>query len=125
MKKEKVYRYSLQFPGKTEEQVRVGELLEQLGSRKSRFLIRAVSDFIDSHPEEVAMYTFARSLPAPTPTYSREELRSLLIELLAEHGFTEKTPSFHESPPAAEPSGDTDVNVDDMLSNLDIFLQQS
>jgi hypothetical protein len=123
MKKEKVYRYSLQFPGKTEEQVRVGELLEQLGSRKSRFLIRAVSDFIEAHPEEVAMYQFARALPAPAPAYSREELRGLLVELLAEHGYTAQAPSVHASPPSTGSPGDVSVDVDDMLSNLDVFFK--
>jgi hypothetical protein len=123
MKKEKVYRYSLQFPGKTDEQIRVGELLEQLGSRKSRLIIRAVSEYIETHPDETAAFTLTRS--APPSAYSREELRTLLTEILAENGYIRKDSSATVSPPPASDSTDDntgDMGVEDLLDNLGVFL---
>ena len=120
MKKEKVYRYSLQFPGKTEEQMRAGELLEQLGSRKSRFIIRAINEYMDAHPDEVAVATLPR--PIPVPAYSRDELRALLVEILAENGYTTKAPSLPESQPPTEAHDSDNINVDDMLENINVFL---
>jgi hypothetical protein len=125
MKKDKVYRYSLQFPGKTDEQVRVGELLEQLGSRKSRFIIRAISEYISTHPDEVTVSAL------PPLAYSREEMRAMLIELLAENGYITKShadtpPSISEFAPQSDNTdcdGDTgEVDVGDLLANLDVFL---
>jgi len=118
MKKEKVYRYSLQFPGKTEEQMRAGELLEQLGSRKSRFIIRAINEYMDAHPDEVAVATLPR--PIPVPAYSRDELRALLVEILAESGYTAKAPYLPES---QSPAGLQErADIDDMLENINVFL---
>ena len=51
MKKDGKYRYSLQFGMGTEEEIRAGELLENLGNRKSKVLIAALNEYIANHPE--------------------------------------------------------------------------
>lgn len=51
MRKNGSYRFSLQFPAKTDDQIRVGELLEHMGNRKSAVIVVALTAFIDSHPE--------------------------------------------------------------------------
>ena len=51
MRKDGKYRFTLQFSADNEDQIRVGELLENLGNRKSTVIISALSDYIDTHPE--------------------------------------------------------------------------
>ena len=49
MKKDGKYRYSLQFGMGTEEEIRAGDLLENLGNRKSKVLIAALNENIANH----------------------------------------------------------------------------
>lgn len=51
MKDGRIYRYNIQFPGKTELEVRAGEFLETLGRRKSAVIIAALNEYLDHHPE--------------------------------------------------------------------------
>ena len=51
MRTEHGYKFTLQFPANTDEQQMVGELLEGLGSRKSRLIVTALSEYIQTHPE--------------------------------------------------------------------------
>lgn len=46
MRKDGKYRFTLQFSANSEEQIRVGELLEKLGNRKSTIIVSALSDYI-------------------------------------------------------------------------------
>ena len=39
MKRDGVYRFNLQFPADTQEHIRVGEVLERLGKRKSSLVV--------------------------------------------------------------------------------------
>lgn len=51
MRKDGKYRFTLQFGADSEDQIRVGELLEKLGNRKSMIIVSALSDYINAHPE--------------------------------------------------------------------------
>ena len=51
MKQDGMYRYCIQFRAHTESEIRVGELLEKLGRKKSAFIITALLEYIDNHPE--------------------------------------------------------------------------
>lgn len=44
MKKDGLYRYSLQFPDDSEKRIRAGELLEKLGNKKSAVIVAALND---------------------------------------------------------------------------------
>ena len=50
MKKNGIYRYSLQWAENTEEKIRAGELLERLGNRKSTVVIAALNAYMDVPP---------------------------------------------------------------------------
>ena len=50
MKRDGVYRFNLQFPADTEERIRVGEVLERLGKRKSSLVVAALGEYLDRHP---------------------------------------------------------------------------
>lgn len=51
MKKDGLYRYSLQFPDDSEKRIRAGELLEKLGNKKSAVIVAAINEYLDNHPE--------------------------------------------------------------------------
>ena len=55
MKDGRIYRYNIQFPGKTDLEVRAGEFLETLGRRKSAVIIAALNEYLDHHPELLAL----------------------------------------------------------------------
>ena len=61
MKRDGKYRFSLQFPALTEQQIKVGDALERMGNRKSNIIVDAVSKYIDAHPELIASYSSSRS----------------------------------------------------------------
>ena len=50
MKKDGKYRFSLQFSMSSEDEIRAGELLENLGNKKSKVLIAALNQYMDNHP---------------------------------------------------------------------------
>lgn len=50
MRKNGKYRFSLQFPAETEEQIQAGELLERLGNRKSAVVVAALGEYLVAHP---------------------------------------------------------------------------
>lgn len=50
MRKNGKYRFSLQFPAETEEQIQAGELLERLGNRKSAVVVAALGEYLAAHP---------------------------------------------------------------------------
>ena len=45
------FRFSLQWRADTEEKSRVGSLLERMGNKKSDFIVMAVVDYLERHPE--------------------------------------------------------------------------
>ena len=51
MKKDGLYRSSLQFPDDSEKRIRAGELLEKLGNKKSAVIVAALNEYLDNHPE--------------------------------------------------------------------------
>ncbi|MBQ9687040.1 MAG: hypothetical protein IJV41_10940 [Oscillospiraceae bacterium] len=60
MKKDGKYRFTLQFPAVTDEQIAVGELLESMGNRKSALIVEAVRAFFDNHPDFSADLEFRK-----------------------------------------------------------------
>ena len=45
------FRFSLQWSADTEEKAKVGALLERLGNKKSDFIVLAVVEYLQRHPE--------------------------------------------------------------------------
>ena len=84
MRTEKGYRFSLQFPGNTKEQRQIGEYLEQLRSKKSRFVIEALREYLKAHPEKlnIGMGTCCDAVGL-----SRDDLKEIVREVLAERSM--------------------------------------
>ena len=82
MKRDGVYRFNLQFPSDSEERIRVGEVLERLGKRKSHLVVAALGEYLDRHPQwetpEVRVKIEQQS------AMSREKLEELVRRLVEE-----------------------------------------
>ena len=51
MIKDGKYRFTLQFGMTTDEEQRAGDLLEQLGKKKSPVVVAALNEYMVAHPE--------------------------------------------------------------------------
>ena len=82
MKRDGVYRFNLQFPADTQEHIRVGEVLERLGKRKSHLVVAALGEYLDRHPQwetpEVRIKIEQQS------ALTREKLEELVRRLVEE-----------------------------------------
>ena len=119
MKKDGKYRFTLQFPAVTEEQIAVGELLESMGNRKSALVVEAVLHFAHAQQSEHSqVLPFTQS---HTPRVSRKALKSIVRELLSEDTLSH-TPDTQAPLPADDfqnaPQGS---ELETMLNNLSLF----
>lgn len=118
MKKDGKYRFSLQFPAETEEQIRVGELLERAGNRKSALVVDALNAYAASHPEVLA--STERITVQTTSNYTLNQLEQI-VRRIVEERFAQ---SGTISPTTVNVQPDVPGMEDDiaqMLDNLDFF----
>ena len=112
------YRFTLQWGAETTEKVQAGELLESLGNKKSEFVVLAVSEYIEAHPELLS--------PGQNPkvvirqSFTRAQIEDLVVSILEkrmgivpavqrEHCITDEAPA------------DIMSDVEEMLKNLAMF----
>lgn len=116
MKRDGVYRFNLQFPADTQEHIRVGEVLERLGKRKSSLVVAALGEYLDRHPQwetpEVRIKIEQQS------ALTREKLEEL-VRRLVEEKLDSLPVSSQEADPAVEEELDSDISQ--MLENLELF----
>lgn len=121
MKRNGVYRYSLQWAENTEEKIRVGELLEQLGNRKSTVIIAALNDYMDAHPElssgngkiEIKVFGYDRM---------EEMIRSMIQEQnLIGQSQSDTVTKIDIDDGITSHNGAFDENIVRMLDNLEAF----
>ena len=119
MRKDGKYRFTLQFSADSEDQIRVGELLEKLGNRKSLILVSALSDYIRAHPELQSDYSKIEVKVALA--YDRSQMERLIRSIVEE-----KLSELHTTQTIADASvsGTSEALEEDitkMLDNLDMF----
>ena len=134
MKKDGLYRYSLQFPDDSEKRIRAGELLEKLGNKKSAVIVAALNEYLDNHPEFETQGLRIRI--EQENGISRDKLERLIRTLIQEqlqHNTTEpplKVQTVEESGliPSSEGERSNDEmpealkeDIAKMLANLDMF----
>lgn len=116
MKRDGVYRFNLQFPADTQEHIRVGEVLERLGKRKSSLVVAALGEYLDRHPQwetpEVRIKIEQQS------ALTREKLEEL-VRRLVEEKLASLPVSSQEADSAVEEELDSDISQ--MLENLELF----
>lgn len=84
MKKDGLYRYSLQFPDDSEKRIRAGELLEKLGNKKSAVIVAALNEYLDNHPEFGTETQGLRIRIEQENGISRDKLERLIRTLIQE-----------------------------------------
>ena len=116
MIKDGKYRYTLQFGMESVEEQRAGELLENMGNKKSPVIVAALNEYLDRHPEllsgkAVIQYRLS-TLP---PEQLKETIRQLIEERLgAGIPVSRQADSTQDT---AQVSSD----ILDMLNDLDCF----
>lgn len=116
MKREGVYRFNLQFPADTEERIRVGEVLERLGKRKSSLVVAALGEYLDRHPHWEAPEV--RLKIEQQVALNRDKLEEIVRQLVEEK-LAALPRSRQELSPVAEEEPDLDISQ--MLENLELF----
>lgn len=114
MRKNGKYRFSLQFPAETEEQIQAGELLERLGNRKSTVVVAALGEYLAAHP----------ALSSPQCKVEIKAVQSLLPEQLKEmiqKMLDERLMDAKDKKNLGEVASEGDNNITEMLNNMDIF----
>ena len=119
MKRDGVYRFSLQFPAKSNEQICVGELLEKLGNRKSRVIVAALQEYITRHPELISSTEPPQIVV--TQGFDPSSLEEFVKEVLEKY-LISSVPYVNKEIPQIADSQAPDSEIDQMLGNLDMFL---
>lgn len=118
MKKDGKYRYTLQFGSETDEEFRAGELLENLGNKKSAVIVAALNEYLASHPELQSQYCKIEVKVGSNITKDNVEqiIRTIVEEKMAMLQLSgTATPKAEQVPVALE------QDVATMLDNLDLF----
>lgn len=114
MRKNGKYRFSLQFPAETEEQIQAGELLERLGNRKSAVVVAALGEYLAAHP--ALLSPECRVEIRAVQNVSSEQLKEMVQKMLDERLMDAK-----DKGNLGEVASEGDNNITEMLNSMDIF----
>mgnify|MGYP003305782988 FL=1 len=117
MVKDGKYRYTLQFGMDTEAERRAGTFLERLGNRKSPFIVAAINECLESHPELCEdQHKVQFTISGIDPKQLEAKIRQIVEERL---GAGPIPLQLEASAPDATQQVSNDIL--DMLSDLDYF----
>lgn len=111
------YRFSLQFGADSPKHVRIGELLERCGNRKSLLIIEALDEYLRSHPDAEIQGALSIKRGEADGEELKQMIRSVVEDQIAEIW---KNGSRHELPFDAGVTGENDLSQ--MLDNINLFL---
>lgn len=119
------FRFSLQWSADTEEKARVGALLERMGNKKSDFIVMAVVDYLERHPE--------MEIPGSKikityhPLHTKDQLLSMVRDMVKNSmsEFMERKPILPEKNNQSSeiPPGPSEQDIDAMVASLKLFDQ--
>lgn len=118
MIKDGKFRFTLQFGMETKEELEAGNLLEQLGKRKSPVIVAALNEYLANHPEFHQGETRIRyHLATPDQGILEDTIRRLIEERLGSG-----LPVITQNDSLATPDPkQISSDIIDMLSDLDMF----
>ncbi len=117
MKRDHIYRFSLQFRADTASRIRAGECLEKLGNKKSAVVVAALNEYLERHPE--LQTESVRVQIEAADTMRREQLEKMIRSIVQDQ-IARAVPAGIEIP-EAEATRDLDSDIEMMLGNLDVF----
>jgi len=119
------FRFSLQWSADTQERLQAGDLLERLGNKKSDFIVMAVTDYVQRHPDialpgsKVKITLQATQTREQTLEMVRDMAKAALEELLADRSIVLAADSRQSD----EDPGPSEKDLDAMLAGLNFFNQ--
>ena len=125
MKSNNGYRFNLSFKGDTPERIFVGDFLNKLKSKKSRFIVDLVFTYLKDHPEllqesESHKILIQSSIDNAALKSIREDMRLYLDNAVAEAiSHVSKQISLETIP--SELSEELSEDLSEMLDDLSIF----
>lgn len=124
MKTAEGYRFSLQFKAETDAHIQVGELLERLKNKKSEFVVSAILEYMQKHPELSDPAATTHVIRVAIAGYSKDTIREMLRELVDERlagiAVSERSKMSSNGAEHAGTESDDDV-IGALLDNLDKF----
>ena len=118
MKKDGKYRYTLQFGSEMDEEYRAGELLEQLGNKKSAVIIAALNEYLISHPE--LQIPSCKIEVTVGSAFNQERIEQLIRNMIEEKIATIHLASV-ATPPTEQIPETLEHDIATMLDNLELF----
>lgn len=111
------YRFSLQFGADTESKIRIGELLETLGNKKSALIVPALIEYLEKHPE---LETESLRIKIEEKSQLRREQLEDMIRTIVLEQLQSRSPLPVTENPAEKPDS-LQQDIAAMLDNLDFF----
>ena len=119
------FRFSLQWSADTEEKAKVGALLERLGNKKSDFIVLAVVEYLQRHPE--MEMPGAKIKITYQALHTREQLLAMVRDMVktsvGEFLSGNTVASTQRSQPPEMPLGPSEQDIDAMVASLKLFDQ--
>ena len=117
MKDGSSYRYNIQFPGRTDLEIRAGEFLETLGRKKSAVIISALNEYLD-HPE----LSDGSHPIVSISSISLQELEIKMKAMIDERMARIDVPAVSVSPSGLTVSAEAiSKDIMEMIGDLDLF----
>lgn len=125
LRRDDKFRFSLQWSADTEEKAKVGSLLEQMGNKKSDFIVIAIAEYLQRHPE---MAVSGSKIEITYPTlHTKEQLlemvrdmvKSSMSEFMQGRAVVPSTDNHF----VEMPSGPSEQDIDAMVASLKLFDQ--
>ena len=118
MKDGSSYRYNIQFPGRTDLEIRAGEFLETLGRKKSAVIISALNEYLDHHPE----LSDGSHPIVNVSSLSLSELELKIHSMIEERLAGIDVPAVAAtSAPATSSAEEVSKDIMEMINDLDLF----
>ncbi len=126
MRRDDKFRFSLQWSADTEEKARVGALLDRMGNKKSDFIVMAVIEYLQRHPE--ADMPGAKIKITYQPLHTKEQLLAMVRDMveasIGEFTVGKSITTAEDSTPSEMPSSPSEQDIDAMVASLKLFDQQ-
>jgi len=104
----------------------VGALLERMGNKKSDFIVMAIMDYLQRHPE--ADLPGAKIKITYQPLHTKEQLLAMVRDMvkasIGEFTVGKTITTAEDSPPSEMPPGPSEQDIDAMVASLKLFDQQ-